>query len=149
MNKLLSEVQNIFDAVKNIDISKIFKVDLSKSEYVLLRSIDDIYKAEVSKSVAVSAIVDKMEVSAQAISKCLKSLENKEYIERFSSREDRRRMEVKITKKGRQTLETVLENADKILKSVISGFEEKEFEEYVRLMRKFKDLYVNALQNME
>ena len=144
MNKLLLEIQDFFNVVRNMDISKTFKVNLSKSELVILKVIDEIETQSAVKTVAVSDIVDKMEVSAQAISKCLKNLENKDFIERFSNRLDRRRMEVLMTSKGRKALNDILNKIDTTFKTVFEGFDRDEFEEYVRLTRKFKNLYVSA-----
>lgn len=149
MKSLFSEVQSILNIVKNVDFPGFFKVDISKSEFILLKLIDEIKKVKHKDSVEVSEIVEKMEISAQAISKCLKNLENKGYIDRYSNRQDRRRMEVVMTKKGDDALNVVLKIIDDTMNMVFEGFSGDELAEYVRLTRKFKDLYISALQNME
>ena len=148
MNKLMTEFESVLEMVHSIDIRSTFGVDISKSELILMRVICCVAKS-VGDSVLVSDIVGKMKVSAQAISKCLRSLEKKGYIERYSNKEDRRRMEVVVTEKGMQAYSQIIKKNDEVLLVVLEEFGEKELEHYIYLTQKLSELYRRVMSDMK
>ena len=148
MNKLMREFENVLEMIHNVDMGNIFRVDMSKSEFIIMKVIYSI-KESSEKKVLVSDIVDKMHVSAQAISKTLKSLEKKGYIERFSNKEDRRRMEVAVTEKGGQTYFHLIRKTDEVLSEVLGKFGKEELETYISLTRRLTGLYGEVIANIK
>ena len=147
MNNLIREFENVLKMIHNVDIANTFGVDMSKSEFFIMKIIYCINDSKDEK-ILVSDIVDKMKVSAQAISKSLRGLEKKEYIERFSNKEDRRRMEVVVTEKGRQTYSRLVQRGDEIFSKVLDEFGKEELETYICLTRKLTGLYSKIIEDM-
>ena len=72
---------------------------VSEIEFKTMSAISRISK---SGDVKVSDIARYLELSAPAVSRTMKSLEEKEYIERHTDKQDRRNTFVKLTKKGEE-----------------------------------------------
>ena len=72
---------------------------ISEIEFKTMSAISRISK---SGDVKVSDIARYLELSAPAVSRTMKSLEEKEYIERHTDKQDRRNTFVKLTKKGEE-----------------------------------------------
>lgn len=72
---------------------------ISEIEFKTMSAISRISK---SGDVKVSDIARYLELSAPAVSRTMKSLEEKEYIERQTDKQDRRNTFVKLTKKGEE-----------------------------------------------
>lgn len=70
---------------------------VSEIEFKTMSAISRISK---SGDVKVSDIAKYLELSAPAVSRTMKSLEEKEYIERHTDKQDRRNIIVKLTSKG-------------------------------------------------
>lgn len=148
MNTIIGEFEQIFEMIHNVDMKSAFGVDMSKAEFVIMKIIDCLSESG-KKNVAVSDIVNKVKVSAQAISRCLGGLEKKGYIERFSSKEDRRRMEVMVTQKGRESYCCLAKKTEKIMHSIISDFGKNEMDNYIRLTHKLMHLYAKAVSEIQ
>lgn len=74
---------------------------ISEIEFKTMSAISRISK---SGDVKVSDIARYLELSAPAVSRTMKSLEEKEYIERHTDKQDRRNIFVKLTAKGEKQL---------------------------------------------
>lgn len=72
---------------------------VSEIEFKTMSAISRISK---SSDVKVSDIARYLELSAPAVSRTMKALEEKEYIERQTDKQDRRNTFVKLTKKGEE-----------------------------------------------
>ncbi len=72
---------------------------ISEIEFKTMSAISRISK---SGDVKVSDIARYLELSAPAVSRTMKALEEKEYIERQTDKQDRRNTFVKLTKKGEE-----------------------------------------------
>lgn len=66
------------------------------------KTMSAISRISMSGDVKVSDIARYLELSAPAVSRTMKSLEEKEYIERHTDKQDRRNTFVKLTKKGEE-----------------------------------------------
>ncbi|MBQ4527078.1 MAG: MarR family transcriptional regulator [Clostridia bacterium] len=148
MNRLYKEIESFMSFLKRVDLSKVFDVDLSNSEMVLLRTIDDISSKKEISSVYVSDIVDALSISAQAISKCFKGLESKGYIERFTNKNDRRRTEVRFTDYGKENYRKLIGSICDFMKDIFAGFGKEEYEQFVILIKKFRLLYENGINKL-
>ena len=68
------------------------------------KTMSAISRISMSGDVKVSDIARYLELSAPAVSRTMKSLEEKEYIERHTDKQDRRNTFVKLTAKGEEQL---------------------------------------------
>ena len=83
-----------------------------------------------------SELADKAWVSNARVANILKALEQKGWIEREHSKEDRRRVIVTITDKGRQDLETKRRNFEDRAATFLEQLGEEDTREMVRLLRR-------------
>ena len=83
-----------------------------------------------------SELADKAWVSNARVANILKALEQKGWIEREHSKEDRRRVIVTITDKGRQDLEIKRRNFENRAASFLEQLGEEDTREMVRLLRR-------------
>lgn len=147
MNRLHDEIEKFFYVLKHADIMKIFDFDLSVSELILIKCIHDLSENSMSKCAEVSDIVEKIPVSAQAISKCFRALEQKGYIERYTKRDDRRRTEVLLTDAGCSVYTRSQMCVMEFSRNVFDCFDSDEYEEMIRLMKKLRKVYSEKLND--
>lgn len=145
MNRLHNELEKFFYVLKHGDILKIFDLDFSMSEILLIKCIYDLSYGDVKSSADVSDIVEKIPVSAQAVSKCFRGLEEKGYIERYTNKNDRRRTQVRLTSDGAAIYEKSQRCIAEFSQNVFESFEEDEYEEMLRLIIKLRRVYTEKL----
>lgn len=144
----ITEFGRLKSRLKQYDLFKAMNFDISMHEYMTLCNINDISLQKNGAPVWVSDLVEESEVSAQAISKCLRSIESKGYIERFVNPEDRRVTGIRMCDKGREIFETVTMTMDNLIEKIFYKFSEDEYNEFVRLMDKFEDSYAECVSEL-
>lgn len=145
----LGKFELYLDKIKKIDVSRVFTQDISFPEFVNLKIIDVHSRKSDDKSVQVCELVENSGVSAQAISKCLKALETKNYITRFTNKADRRITQVKMTDYGKQVFDITQEEISKVMYTVFAEFTKEEYEILDRLTSKFLLLYEETIDKMK
>ncbi len=101
-------------------------------EMLILRNVYELN--EERGSVHASEILGKIHISKPALSQVLNSLEKKDLIRRKLSMNDHRKVEVRITKAGRDYLESSKEPVDDFLDKVIKKTGAKNAEKAIELM---------------
>jgi len=148
MNNYCLEFGSMLSLIKNMDITKIFDKDVSTPEFVMLSLIDYLLDKKHGEPVWVSDIVENTAVTAQAVSKQLRGLEQKGYLMRFTDSKDRRRTEVRVSSEGKKMYDALKERHEQFMDNIISGFEGNEYAELLRLTRKFQILYTENVLKM-
>ena len=130
---------HVMRKARQIDLN-LLHPGLTQSEYFVLRLLN---KANAGKTAAknngdvyVSALIQALEVSPQAVSKLLRSLEEKEYIVRAINCNDRRNISVKITEKGAEALHYAQESLRVFAEKIIDRMGEDNMEELLLLVNK-------------
>jgi DNA-binding MarR family transcriptional regulator len=98
----LQWLTRIFTRDKMPDFTKIFPKEISKPEYIILLTC--MHMSKLGKTVYVADIVKEFSVTPQAISKQLRSCEQKGYIERNADKNNRRNVIITITSDGEKIL---------------------------------------------
>lgn len=124
MENYKSFTQSIY-SLGNIDFSILLN-NCSSVEYVVLSKIDMCITDGNLEYVNVTQIADKLAVSLPAVSRVLKSLESKKYIERNVDIFCRRNTRVKITKDGKKELAKCQSNLDKFFSAVFFDLKSEE-----------------------
>lgn len=122
--------------------------NLNHSDFATLMNIECCEK-ECSKNdeeVKVSMVTDRMHVNSTAVSRSLKSLEEKGYIERRVGRKDRRITYVSLTEEGRRVLKEATKKLDDFTDAVFKKFGEENIES---LMYHLDRLYEVAAGEIE
>lgn len=126
----MAEAQhNYLKEHKNLSFS-----ELPKSEFYMLEgiaSVDGIYVSEIAK---------KLKISPPAVSKMLRGLEEKKYIERTTDTKDRRNTTVRITPEGNRVRKGVHAKLDTLMNNAIERLGEENAETLVQLMVQFTEL---------
>ena len=126
MEKYKSFAQSLY-SLGNVDYSVLLN-NCTSVEYIILSKIDMCITEDVLEYVNVTQLSEKLGVSMPAVSRVLKSLEGKRYIERNVDIFCRRNTRVKITKEGKKELLKCQHNLDKFFSEIFSDLDEKEQE---------------------
>ena len=149
MNTYCIQIEKILNTLRRVDVSDIFDADVTTPEFLLLQLIDRISKASGSCSVWVSELVEQLPVTAQAVSKLLRSIESKGCISRLTAAADRRRTEVRMTDDGKRLYARLAEKYAKLMDRVYADFENAEFGEFLRLTEKFVNSYARCISDLK
>lgn len=124
--------------------------EMGKSEIIMLDVI--LKKEQIEKNmrgVYVSEIARGLNVSVPAVSKMLRSLEEKEYIERKVNPKDRRSTIVSVTLKGKEAHKRVFREMDIFLERVIERFGEANVKELVHLLKRYTEIIGEESKRMK
>ena len=131
--------EKIFEAmqrVRQINIGKVLGL-LPPGEFFLLSQIDENRKN--SETVNVSELAVRLDISAPAISRTLRHLEEKGYILRETDKTDRRNTFVLITDTGTDTLSACKNQMRTFTEKVYSCFTDEEAQIFVALLNKLQN----------
>ncbi len=90
--------------------------------------------------VHVSRLARSLHVSMPAVSQLLRSLEEKQLIERTISKEDRRKVAVALTDRGEQLLASARASLISVAEFVVSSLGEDDTRECIRLLNRIADI---------
>lgn len=128
----------MFYYLKSVKISDLFSEEISFAEYIMLHLITEISSETGSTDVLVSDIVKRVEVTPQAVSKLMRLVAHKGYIECFENASDRRSTGIRITDCGREVLSKTGEDLIAFRNGVFKEFSEDELASMHELMEKLK-----------
>lgn len=111
---LLSTLQSFNKAMRKNRQSS----DLIFHEFLILRNILRLEKEE-NKRVHPSYLSDRLNLSRSYITAVLNSLEEKKMLVRKMDTEDRRRVTIEITKKGRDVFDDLIKNELQVIDKII------------------------------
>jgi DNA-binding MarR family transcriptional regulator len=107
---------------------------LSPAELAALSCID---RCGTANQTAHYAMHETLSVSKAAVSQMLGSLEKRGFIRRETDLENRRKIIVTVTKKGKSAVDTGQKRLDDLMSRIILQFGEKDVQEFVRLLEHF------------
>lgn len=137
--ELSMEFLAITHKFKKIHMNFIFP-EISKSEFWVLKMVQKaMLKDESECGVYVSTIAERLKVTPSAISRMLKGLEEKEFIERKVNKNDRRNTYVTLTEKGKKVTQRVETEMNEFTKKVIHSMGEEDSKTLIRLFNKLVD----------
>lgn len=111
--------------------------DISGADFWNMRNIMD--KGEDGK-ITISELAKKTRVLPSAISRTLKRLEEKGYVERTVNKNDRRNTYVEITDRGREVAQEVREIMRDYGEAVLSKFDEEELSMLISYLNNIYDI---------
>lgn len=114
---------------------------LGKSEFMMLTLIlEETENSGDKGGVYVSNIAKKLKITTPAVSKMLKGLEERHYIERKTDTKDRRNTIVSLTEEGKRARKTVFEEMNVFTKRSIERLGENEAKELIRLLELYTEI---------
>lgn len=111
--------------------------DISGTDFWTMRNIMD--KGEDGK-ITISELAKKTRVLPSAISRTLKRLEEKGYVERTVNKNDRRNTYVEITDRGREVAQEVREIMRDYGEAVLSKLDEEELSMFISYLNNIYDI---------
>lgn len=125
----------------------------SKGEFMMISVIAG-ELAELEKEgsnqpgVKVSAITKKLKHSMPATSKMLNGLEDNGYINRITSKEDRRAVYINLTESGREKAKEITESMDEFTNRIMQKLGDNEAEVLITLLRQMYGIMEEEVNNI-
>lgn len=119
---------------------------LRKSEFVMLESIER-ENGNDAQGVYVSDIAKRLKITAPAVSKMLKCMEEQGYVERRVDEKDRRNTRVTITSAGREAEQWVRRQMEEFIAEAVERLGEKNAKELIFLMNEYTEIIREENQN--
>lgn len=119
-----------------------------QSELMLLyRALD--HRCDKDENITVAEAAKLLGVSASAVSRTLKSLAEKGYVERVSDENDRRSVRIAVTESGKELIERFFIKVFSVLDTAMSGFSTEETESMIDLYGRIINAIANAVEHTE
>ena len=122
-------------------------LDIHMGELFVMRNVDGNMPCPEHNS-PVSDMPKHLMISKPAMSQLLNGLEKKGYIVREIDKADRRKIEVKLTPKGQETLVSTKDYADKMFDTVIARFGEENALQLLELFTRLTDISEEVKQEL-
>lgn len=116
-------------------------------EFQTMFSLRSLIEEEKTDAIPVSHLLEKNNTSPQAMSKMLKTLETKGYVERHTSPANRRNTLVTITEQGQMLLKVTEENATNFVAELTEKIGVDKMKAYIGLSESFFDAYEDVRKN--
>ena len=118
-------------------------------EFQTMFSLRSLIEEEKTDAIPVSHLLKKNNTSPQAMSKMLKTLETKGYVERHTSPANRRNTLVTITEQGQMLLKATEENATNFVAELTEKIGVDKMKAYIELSKSFFDAYEDVRKNFK
>lgn len=133
----MTNVEKIFQAMqrlKKISFTEDMIGELSHSEFAMMNLIK--HNTEEGKGVKISTLSNLLKISSPAVSQMINVLEDKEYVERGTTKNDRRVVYVQLTKAGETCLEEVLQSCYRAANKILGRMGDEDIQTLLRLLDK-------------
>ncbi|SFR68857.1 MarR family winged helix-turn-helix transcriptional regulator [Anaeromicropila populeti] len=133
---------------------KMKSAHLPHVEFVTLSCIQEMVEQNTKTEpnlpgVKISDITKRMDATKPAISKKIRSLEEKEYVKRVSDKKDKRVVYLTVTEEGRKALEESKKEITDFLTVVFQKMGSEDVEQLLHLNEKLVDLIIEELGDIE
>ncbi|MDR0629246.1 MAG: winged helix DNA-binding protein [Treponema sp.] len=95
------------------------------------------------------AMHETLAVSKAAVSQILGSLEKREYIQRETDRDNRRKIIITVTEKGKTAVDQGKKQMDTLMSRIITGLGEEDARHFVRLLDRFAEVVDEELSKVD
>ena len=133
-NNNAEKIFQILQKFHKINIQKKPFGELPRSELMMLKKIK--MNSTETDGVTISALSEMMMISKSAVSQTINTLEDKGYVQRSTTRNDRRLVYVQLTENGKQCLTKELQSFLQGLDAVFAEMGDADTRELLRLLTK-------------
>lgn len=137
VEQFIKKMQNIYNNQR-----KLFKINF-RGEFSLLIYLFRNFDNEITPG----NISEDLNISTARVAASLNSLESKNYISREIAKDDRRKIIIKLTNKGKDKANCLKEERLRYIGKILSEFEESEVKEIIRLVNKLDFILENIEEN--
>ncbi len=149
MSSYCEKFEMYFNKMRKLDVASFFTENISFHEYIQLKVINILSCETENGSIQVSQLVENSGLSPQAVSKLLKNIEEKNYIVRFTNKDDRRITQIKLTEEGIRVYKATSKQVEEVMNKVFSEFTEEEIKSFAFLTEKFFNLYADTVDSLK
>ncbi|MDR3540830.1 MAG: MarR family transcriptional regulator [Desulfosporosinus sp.] len=108
--------------------------EISRLEFVILQLINT--SSDANQGVTMTTLSEHLNVSKSAVSQMINTLEDKDYVERTSTKNDRRIVYVRLTEIGEHSLEKALQSFLQVTNQIFGRMGEEDTETLLGLLDK-------------
>jgi DNA-binding MarR family transcriptional regulator len=134
-NRTVNQFIQVMQRMQKNSLNFKHDIGMPHSEYALMQLID--CHAQKSDGLTVTALSELIQISKPAVSQIINVLEDKGYVERITTKKDRRIVYVKLTGQGEEALSGAREIASKRLMRVLDKMGEDDAQTFIQLFDKF------------
>lgn len=138
--KLLGDMQRLMSVGHQI----VSRGGACQSELLLMHCALD-YEREHGENITVAQAAKKLVVPAPSVSRSLRSLTEKGFVERCNDPADRRAVRIRVTDKGEREFKMTLEGIFSVFAKAMSDFSDEEITTMIELHGKFIDSVYRAV----
>lgn len=140
--------EQLFNLLKKIKKLNFFLLkEINHSDYHMFKVINRIQNNVDAPQINVSDLAEELRISVPAVSKKLKSLETKGYVERVIDKNNRRNTFVLLTKEGQKKFDKAKKVMDEYMYRVFSAMGKEDIETFIRLSYKLYNIMENEVRN--
>ncbi len=145
MEELYGQFFDAMDHIRKIRIGDLFP-DMTKADGMTLMAIRHFNKEKAEDILTVSELAERLHTQPSAVSRTLKSLEERGMIERTVNRADRRNTYVTLSEYGKKTSAEIERAMGDFAQAVLSRMNK---EDLSRLVAYLNELYQVAVEEIE
>ncbi|MGE4273435.1 MAG: MarR family winged helix-turn-helix transcriptional regulator [Desulfitobacterium sp.] len=137
----ISNAEKIYELMEKFRrnmMSKRMSGEVPRSEFKLLKVVKT--NSTEGEGVTISSLSDHLGISKPAVSQMINHLEDEGYIERGSTKNDRRLVFVRLTDRGEQYMAQRYQEFLQAMTGIFNRMGEKDTEELLRLLEKLYDI---------
>lgn len=139
-NDYIRQFSQIMHRMHRSDLTLRLNTGFSRSEFGLMNFIACHQKKEQSEGVTISEISEFIQISKPAISQIVNALEEKELVQRLTTKKDRRVVYVSLTEKGQSELSHMKSMINGRILSVLEKMGEEDASQFIQLLDKFSQI---------
>lgn len=135
------KISSILPGVSSVEMGTLKTIEHCRKEKEMDTKAADAKESETKAAdakVTVSEVVRYMRVAAPAVSRTLRSLEEKNYVERMVCEGDRRNVYVRVTEEGKEILNECNRILSELLKSVTEKMGEEDMNRLIGYLNKLE-----------
>ena len=141
-------IRHCFEAKKPMGAALHRKIMNDFRQYILVGGMPQSVLSYINgKDFEASDIAKRLRITAPAVSKMLRSMEEKGYVERRVDEKDRRNTRVSITPDGKEAEQQVRRQMQEFITGVIERLGEERTKELIHLMNRYTEIMQEENQN--
>ena len=145
MRELYGQFFEALENFRRLRIGDLFP-DMSKSDCTTLMSINHYNQKRTEGVLTVSELAEKMHVKPSAVSRTLKSLEERGLIERTVNQSDRRNTYVKVSEAGRKRQQEMKATIEEMVEAVLKRIEEEDLRKLVAYLNEVSEIAAEEIE---
>jgi transcriptional regulator, MarR family len=130
----IEKISEIMQKFHKLNMNRKIAGGIARRETMMLKMIK--MNSSENEGVTISALSELLDISKPAVSQMINAIEDKGYVERITTKNDRRLVYVRLTESGEQCLARELQAFLQGMAEIFDKMGEKDTEDLLRLLNK-------------